>query len=81
MVFGFALVMLAGCLVTAVRNRTGMATPTGERVTALARLRITGRVIPTFNANVLPAARPRKNPRCSPDWNGGYMQRMMSGSW
>ncbi|MGI9235382.1 MAG: NnrS family protein [Woeseiaceae bacterium] len=45
MVFGFALAVMAGFLLTAVRNWTGLPTPTGVSLAALAALWIAGRVL------------------------------------
>ena len=53
MVFGFAAAVLAGFLLTAARNWTGMATPTGGRLAALAGLWIAGRVLVVTGPAVL----------------------------
>lgn len=45
MVFGFALAVMAGFLLTAVRNWTGLPTPTGTGLAALAVLWIAGRAL------------------------------------
>jgi len=45
MVFGFAIAVIAGFLLTAVRNWTGLETPAGSRLTALAALWLLGRVL------------------------------------
>lgn len=45
MVFGFAVAVIAGFLLTAVRNWTGLATPTGGPLAALAALWLLGRVL------------------------------------
>jgi uncharacterized protein involved in response to NO len=45
MIFGFALAVIAGFLLTAVRNWTGRATPSGGWLMALAGLWIAGRVL------------------------------------
>lgn len=45
MVFGFALAVMSGFLLTAVRNWTGLPTPTGLPLAALATLWIAGRVL------------------------------------
>jgi len=45
MLFGFATAIMAGFLLTAVRNWTGLATPTGAPLAALAALWITGRLL------------------------------------
>ena len=45
MVFGFAAAVLTGFLLTAARAWTGLATPTGWRLAALAGLWIAGRVL------------------------------------
>ena len=45
MVFGFAAAVITGFLFTAARNWTGLPTPTGRALAALAALWIAGRVI------------------------------------
>ena len=45
MVFGFAAAVLAGFLLTAARAWTGLATPTGWRLAALAALWVAGRAL------------------------------------
>ena len=45
MVFGFAAAVLTGFLLTAARAWTGLATPTGWRLAALAGLWVAGRVL------------------------------------
>jgi len=45
MVFGFALAVMTGFLLTAVRNWTGLPTPTGFALAALAVLWLAGRVL------------------------------------
>ena len=45
MVFGFAVAVITGFLLTAVRNWTGLETPSGLRLAALAGLWIAGRVL------------------------------------
>ncbi len=45
MLFGFALAVIAGFLFTAVRNWTGLPTPTGARLATIAALWIAGRVL------------------------------------
>jgi len=44
MVFGFAAAVITGFLFTAARNWTGLPTPTGRRLAALAALWVAGRV-------------------------------------
>jgi uncharacterized protein involved in response to NO len=44
MVFGFAVAVIAGFLFTAVRNWTGLPTPTGRTLGALASLWLVGRI-------------------------------------
>jgi uncharacterized protein involved in response to NO len=45
MVFGFAVAVIAGFLFTAVRNWTGLPTPTGRTLGALASLWLAGRIL------------------------------------
>jgi len=45
MVFGFALAVMSGFLLTAVRNWTGLPTPTGVALAALAAVWVAGRVL------------------------------------
>ena len=45
MVFGFAAAVITGFLFTAARNWTGLPTPTGRRLAALAALWVAGRVV------------------------------------
>ena len=45
MVFGFAVAVISGFLLTAVRNWTGLATPTGWSLAGLAVVWLTGRVL------------------------------------
>lgn len=45
MLFGFSVAVIAGFLLTAVRNWTGLATPTGPALAALAALWLLGRVL------------------------------------
>ena len=54
MVFGFAAAVLTGFLLTAARAWTGLATPSGSRLAALALLWIAGRVL-VATGPVLPA--------------------------
>lgn len=54
MLFGFGTAVIAGFLLTAVRNWTGLATPTGLRLGALATVWILGRVL-AFTGPALPA--------------------------
>jgi uncharacterized protein involved in response to NO len=46
MLFGYVAAVIAGFLLTAVRNWTGMATPTGGRLAALAGLWLAARIAP-----------------------------------
>ena len=46
MLFGFAIAIVAGFLLTAVRNWTGIQTPTGRPLAALAGLWLAGRILP-----------------------------------
>ena len=55
MVFGFAIAVMSGFLFTAVRNWTGLPTPTGFALAALAALWIAGRVL-IITGPPLPAA-------------------------
>jgi len=45
MVFGFAIAVMSGFLLTAVRNWTGLATPTGLALAALATVWLAGRML------------------------------------
>jgi uncharacterized protein involved in response to NO len=45
MLFGYAMAVVAGFLLTAVRNWTGHPTPTGETLAALAALWLAGRIL------------------------------------
>ncbi len=56
MVFGFAAAVISGFLFTAARNWTGLPTPTGSRLAALALLWIAGRVLVFTGPGVLAAA-------------------------
>ena len=53
MVFGYTVAVIAGFLLTAVRNWTGMQTPGGIALASLVMLWLAGRVVP-FLAGVLP---------------------------
>ncbi|MFN8642492.1 MAG: NnrS family protein [Candidatus Binatia bacterium] len=55
MVFGYTVAVIAGFLLTAVRNWTGVPTPTGGRLALLAALWLAGRLAPLL-PGVLPAA-------------------------
>lgn len=55
MVFGFAAAVITGFLFTAVRNWTGLPTPTGRTLAALAALWLAGRVL-VITGPALPAA-------------------------
>ena len=46
MVFGYASAVIAGFLLTAVRNWTGMQTPAGAGLAALSALWLAGRIVP-----------------------------------
>lgn len=54
MLFGFAVAVIAGFLLTAVRNWTGRETPTGFRLGVLAAIWVLGRIL-TFTGPALPA--------------------------
>jgi uncharacterized protein involved in response to NO len=56
MLFGFASAVIAGFLLTAVRNWTGRPTPTGAALAALVALWIAGRVLLLTGPPVLAAA-------------------------
>jgi uncharacterized protein involved in response to NO len=53
MIFGYTIGVIAGFLLTAVRNWTGRATPTGGYLAALAGLWLLGRILPFF-AGIFP---------------------------
>jgi len=53
MIFGYACAVIAGFLLTAVRNWTGMQTPAGPPLAALSALWLAGRIMPFF-PEVLP---------------------------
>ncbi|XOV83501.1 MAG: NnrS family protein [bacterium] len=55
MVFGFAPAVIVGFLLTAVRNWTGLATPTNGSLAALGCLWLAGRIL-VFTGPALPAA-------------------------
>ena len=55
MLFGYVTAVVAGFLLTAVRNWTGVDTPTGTPLLLLALLWLAGRVVP-FLVDVLPGA-------------------------
>lgn len=48
MIFGYAVAVIAGFLLTAVPNWTGLSTPTGKPLAALATLWVAGRILPFF---------------------------------
>ena len=48
MIFGYAAGVIAGFLLTAVRNWTGLATATGSSLAALVALWLLGRILPFF---------------------------------
>lgn len=56
MVFGFAIAVMAGFLLTAVRNWTGLATPTGPALAALAAVWLAGRALVISGPPLLAAA-------------------------
>jgi uncharacterized protein involved in response to NO len=56
MVFGFAIAVMAGFLLTAVRNWTGLATPTGRGLATLAVIWIVGRILVVTGPALLAAA-------------------------
>lgn len=56
MVFGFAMAVMAGFLLTAVRNWTGLPTPTGRGLAALALAWILGRAMVISGPPLLAAA-------------------------
>ena len=53
MLFGYSVAVIAGFLLTAVRNWTGMQTPAGAALAVLVLLWLAGRVLPFFSG-VLP---------------------------
>jgi uncharacterized protein involved in response to NO len=53
MVFGYAVAVIAGFLLTAVRNWTGIPTPGGKALAGLVMLWLAGRIVP-FLAGILP---------------------------
>lgn len=55
MLFGYGLAVIAGFLLTAVRNWTGIPTPTGVPLAALALLWLVGRLLP-FGYPVVPGS-------------------------
>ena len=55
MVFGFAIAVMAGFLLTAVRNWTGLPTPTGLTLAALAAVWLAGRVLIVAGPPILAA--------------------------
>ena len=48
MIFGYASAVIAGFLLTAVRNWTGLQTPAGAPLAALSALWVAGRIMPFF---------------------------------
>ncbi|MCB1764286.1 MAG: NnrS family protein, partial [Gammaproteobacteria bacterium] len=54
MLFGYAAAVIAGFLLTAVRNWTGVNTPTGTPLALLVLIWLAGRLVP-FLAGLLPA--------------------------
>ena len=61
MVFGFAAAVLTGFLLTAARAWSGLGTPTGWRLAALAGLWVAGRVLVATG----PRSRPSWSTACS----------------
>ncbi|MBW2240354.1 MAG: NnrS family protein [Deltaproteobacteria bacterium] len=55
MLFGYVSAVIAGFLLTSVRNWTGQPTPTGPRLVGLAALWLAGRVAPFLPASIPPA--------------------------
>lgn len=55
MLLGYAVAVMAGFLLTAVKNWTGQATPTGDKLAGLCLLWLYGRVVP-FYSGLLPDA-------------------------
>ncbi|MCG8086501.1 MAG: NnrS family protein [Candidatus Thiodiazotropha taylori] len=53
MLFGFSLAIIAGFLLTAVRNWTGLDTPTGRPLALLAGLWIAGRLLPLMPSSLV----------------------------
>jgi len=54
MIFGYTVAVIAGFLLTAVRNWTNLSTPSGAVLAAMAGLWLLGRIVPFFPA-VVPA--------------------------
>jgi len=52
MIFGYAVAVIAGFLLTAVRNWTGIRTPGGTALAGLVMLWLAGRVLPFFSGTV-----------------------------
>lgn len=52
MIFGYTVGVIAGFLLTAVRNWTGIPTATGTSLAALLTLWILGRILPFFSATI-----------------------------
>lgn len=55
MLFGYVTAVIAGFLLTSVRNWTGLATPTGPKLAGLVALWLAGRIAPLLPASI-PAA-------------------------
>ncbi len=55
MLFGYVSAVIAGFLLTSVRNWTGLPTPTGPRLAGLAALWLAGRIAPFLPASIPPA--------------------------
>lgn len=53
MLLGYTVAVIAGFLLTAVKNWTGLATPTGDKLAGLALLWLYGRILP-FYSGLLP---------------------------
>ena len=54
MVFGYAVAVIAGFLLTAVRNWTGIQTPDGRALAGLVTLWLTGRIVPFLSGTLPP---------------------------
>jgi len=52
MIFGYTVAVIAGFLLTAVRNWTGIQTPGGTALAGLVLLWLAGRVLPFFSGNL-----------------------------
>ncbi len=54
MLFGYNVAVIAGFLLTAVQNWTGLPTPSGKALASLALLWLAGRVLPFFDGSLAP---------------------------